>query len=129
AFHLASNSSVPAMSSVTPPPNSSRPWMQARSASPAAAKEAYEALHGPSKANSARAANASMGNNVNENFAITFTADTASKTGQSERLVQLNAERGEKIAEENRPASSQGTLRAEVSGDGVRRQPQIKLPN
>ncbi|MEQ8600936.1 MAG: hypothetical protein RLP98_13520 [Devosia sp.] len=66
-------------------------------------KEAYEALHGSAKANSATAANIAMGNNVNENLAVTFTTDTAAKTGQSERLVQLNAERGEKIDEESKP--------------------------
>ncbi len=29
-----------------------------------------------------------------------FTADTALKTGRSERIVQLEAERGEKVSEE-----------------------------
>lgn len=63
-------------------------------------KEAYEALHGPAKANSAIAANKVMGNNVSANLADTFVTDTVAKTGQSERAIQRNAERGEKIAED-----------------------------
>lgn len=64
-------------------------------------KDAYEALHPETKAGAirARAANEAMGNHVGENNAPTFTSDTASKTGQSERLVQLNAERGAKISD------------------------------
>ena len=64
-------------------------------------KEIYEEIHGPAKANSARAANAAMGRgDVNEQYSPTFAASTAAMTGQSERVVQLNAERGQKILSE-----------------------------
>jgi len=64
-------------------------------------KAIYEELNGPAKANSARAANAVMGRgDVNEHYSPTFVASTAALTGQSERLIQLNAERGQKILPE-----------------------------
>lgn len=65
-------------------------------------KDAYEALHPEARAGAvrARAANEAMGNNVGEENAPTFSADTSARTGQSERLVQLNAERGAKIADD-----------------------------
>jgi hypothetical protein len=64
-------------------------------------KSIYEELNGPAKANSARAANAAMGRgDVNEQYSSTFVASTAAMTGQSERVVQLNAERGQKILPE-----------------------------
>lgn len=65
-------------------------------------KEAFEAIHGPAKANSASAANAAMGRgDVTANLAVTsFATDTAAKTGQSERAVQRDAERGEKVIDE-----------------------------
>lgn len=64
-------------------------------------KEAYEAIHGPAKANSARGANASMGRgDVTEKFSVTFSADTATKTNQTERAVRMKAERGERIVPE-----------------------------
>ncbi len=53
-------------------------------------KEAYEALHPETKAHVAQAVgmNRAIGNNVTANLAPTFTADTAARTGQSERSVQ-----------------------------------------
>lgn len=69
-------------------------------------KEAYEALHGPAKENRARTAAEARWSEGEEDASRkvcakqSFEDDTASKTGQSKRLVQLNAERGEKIDEE-----------------------------
>lgn len=64
-------------------------------------KAIHEEIYGPAKANSAKAANASMGRgDVNENFAPAFATETAKATGQSERTVQLHAERGEKVIPE-----------------------------
>lgn len=65
-------------------------------------KAIYLELHPETAQGTAQAAgmNRSLGNNVSENFAPTFTAETAKVTGQSERLVQLNAERGEKVIPE-----------------------------
>ena len=59
-------------------------------------KEAYEALHPETKAHVAQAVgmNRAIGNNVTANLAPTFTADTAARTGQSERSVQRDATRG-----------------------------------
>jgi hypothetical protein len=54
-------------------------------------------VHGKAKANSARAANEKMGRDVNEKSAATFTKKTAKKTRQSERKVQLEAHRAEKV--------------------------------
>lgn len=63
-------------------------------------KQAYEALHGSAKARGAHAANEAMGNsNANANLADAFTTDTAAKTGQSERAIQRDAERGSKISD------------------------------
>lgn len=56
-----------------------------------------ETAHGVSQA---AGMNRVLGNDVGENFAPTFTAETAKVSGQSERLVQLNAERGEKVIPE-----------------------------
>jgi hypothetical protein len=64
-------------------------------------KEIFKAIHGPAKANSAKAANAVMGRgDVNENISSTFTTDTAKVTGLNERTIQLHAERGEKVIAE-----------------------------
>jgi hypothetical protein len=65
-------------------------------------KEIYEQLHPEPKQGQSQALgmNHAKGANVSANFAPTFTADTADKTGQSERSVQLDAARGEKILEE-----------------------------
>lgn len=68
-------------------------------------KAAYEAIHGPAKAAGARAANAAMGRgdasaNLADASQRTFSADTAAATGQSERAVQRDAERGEKVSDE-----------------------------
>ncbi|MDP2619522.1 MAG: ParB/RepB/Spo0J family partition protein [Hyphomicrobiales bacterium] len=63
-------------------------------------KDAYEALHPETRAGKAQAAgmNRAKGANVSDKLAPTFTADTAKKTGQSERAVQRDAERGDRIA-------------------------------
>lgn len=68
------------------------------SGGPARRKEAYEALHPETKAHVAGAhgSNKSQGN-ASANLAPAFTADTAAKTGQSERAVQRDAERGAKV--------------------------------
>ena len=74
-----------------------------RAAFTAKRKEAYEALHPEAKAGSIRAsaANAVMGRDVAANLAATtFAADTAAKTGQSERAIQRDAERGTKVCKE-----------------------------
>lgn len=64
-------------------------------------KAIYEELHGPAKAIGAHAANAAMGNaNASANLADAFTAETAAATGKSERSVQRDAERGEKVIPE-----------------------------
>jgi ParB/RepB/Spo0J family partition protein len=60
-------------------------------------KELHEKVHGKAKANSARAANKKMGRDVNAKSAVTFTKKTAKKTRQSERKVQLEAHRAEKV--------------------------------
>jgi ParB family chromosome partitioning protein len=64
-------------------------------------KDAYEALHPETKAGQAQAVgmNAAVGNNVAAKSAATFTADASKKTGQSERTIQRDAERGESIPE------------------------------
>lgn len=64
-------------------------------------KEAYEALHPETRAHvaGAHASNRAQGN-ASANFAPAFTADTAARTGQSERKVQLDAERGSKVCDE-----------------------------
>lgn len=60
-------------------------------------KEAYEALHPETKAHVAGAhgANKAMGN-ASANLAPAFTADTAARTGQSERSVQRDGDRGKR---------------------------------
>lgn len=64
-------------------------------------KDAYEALHPETKAGQSQAVgmNSSLGHNVGAKFAPTFTADTAAKTGMKPRAVELDAERGRKVAE------------------------------
>jgi hypothetical protein len=42
--------------------------------------------------------NRSVGNNVSANLAPTFTDDTASKTGMSERAIDRAVRRGDRIA-------------------------------
>lgn len=56
----------------------------------------------PAKAIGGRASAVAQGKDVaNANLAdASFTADTAAKTGQSERVVQRDAERGDKIIDE-----------------------------
>lgn len=58
-------------------------------------KDAYEALHPETKHGGDRASR-QLGD---LNDADRFTADTAAKTGQSERAIQRDAERGSKISE------------------------------
>ena len=61
-------------------------------------KAIYEELHPETKAHvaGAHASNALQGN-ASANLAPAFSADTAAATGKSERSVQRDAERGEKI--------------------------------
>lgn len=61
-------------------------------------KEAYEALH-PETRHGAIGGGHEQSRKLCDS-ADRFTADTARATGQSERLVQLNAERGEKVIPE-----------------------------
>jgi len=56
-------------------------------------KAAYEALHPETVHGGDRKSSRQVGD-MNE---ARFTADTATKTGQSERAVQRDAERGEKV--------------------------------
>lgn len=58
-------------------------------------KEAYEALHPETRHGGDRKSSRQLGD-LNDDR---FTADTAARTGQSERAVQRDAERGEKVAE------------------------------
>ena len=62
-------------------------------------KQAYEALH-PETCHEAFKGNqhSSGCRQVGDNQPSRFTADTAAKTGQSERKVQRDAERGDKVA-------------------------------
>jgi uncharacterized ParB-like nuclease family protein len=64
-------------------------------------KEIYEVLHPETRRHvaGAHAANAAMGN-ASAKLAPAFTADTAARTGQSERAVQRDATRGQRIAED-----------------------------
>lgn len=61
-------------------------------------KEAYEALHPETRAHvaGAHASNKAQGN-ASANLAPAFTADTAAKTGQSERTIQRDIARADKI--------------------------------
>ena len=64
-------------------------------------KEAYEAIYGPAKAIGAHAANAAMGQeNASANLAVSFTADAAAKTGESERSIQRHTDRGHRVISE-----------------------------
>lgn len=62
-------------------------------------KEAYEALHPETRATSqgGEGRRADTRRQLGDELAPRFTEDTASKTGQSERAVQRDAERGAKI--------------------------------
>lgn len=67
-------------------------------------KDAYEALHpetkhGINQHTSSRQVGDSESRSENSDVGR-FTADTAAKTGQSERAIQRNAERGEKVIDE-----------------------------
>lgn len=59
-------------------------------------KAAYEALH-PETAHGAVGGGHSQSRQIGDS-APRFTADTAAKTGRSERVVQRDAERGEKVS-------------------------------
>jgi ParB family transcriptional regulator, chromosome partitioning protein len=59
-------------------------------------KEAYEALH-PETKHGTPGVSRQVGDTQGRVDSERFTADTAAKTGQSERAVQRDAERGEKI--------------------------------
>lgn len=61
-------------------------------------KRLHECLHGPAKARGANAANKAMGRDATANSADAFTTETAARSGQSERKVRLDAQRGERIA-------------------------------
>jgi ParB/RepB/Spo0J family partition protein len=66
-------------------------------------KVIYIELHPETEAGQAQSAgaNRAQGNNVAENFSATsFAADTAAKTGQTDRTVRLHASRGEKVIDE-----------------------------
>ena len=62
-------------------------------------KEAYEALHPETRATSdgGDGRHKATRRQLGDDIANRFTADTASRTGQSERVVQRDAERGKKI--------------------------------
>jgi ParB family transcriptional regulator, chromosome partitioning protein len=64
-------------------------------------KDAYEALH-PETRNVTERGGPGRGNKTSANLAdvLPYSADQAKRTGQSERVVQRDAERGEKIAED-----------------------------
>ena len=72
--------------------------MTERAGQTARRKALYEAFYPETKAYvaGAHASNASQGN-ASAKFAPAFSRDTAARTGRSERAVQLDAERGEKI--------------------------------
>lgn len=61
-------------------------------------KQAYEALHPETRhGENQHSRSCQIGDSTS---AERFTADTAAKTGESERVVQRNAERGERISQE-----------------------------
>lgn len=64
-------------------------------------KQAYEALYPETKPTSEGGGgrNNATRRQLGDDIADRFTADTAAKTGQSERAVQRDAERGTKISE------------------------------
>ncbi len=69
-----------------------------RSAHMEARRAIFERINGPAKANSARAANKTMGRgDVTANLAATFVQDTASTTGQSERGIRRDIQRARAI--------------------------------
>lgn len=68
-----------------------------RAAFTARRKEAYEALHPETKHGGDRSSSRQVGD---LDAGQRFTADTAAKTGQSERGVQRDAERGEKVCDD-----------------------------
>jgi ParB family transcriptional regulator, chromosome partitioning protein len=63
-------------------------------------KEAYEALHPETKHETFKGNQHTGSRQVGDNHTERFTADTAAKTGQSERAVQRDAARGKNIAPE-----------------------------
>lgn len=57
----------------------------------------WEDINGPAKANSAKAANASMGRKTDVNANSAFTSATSKSSGKSLRAVQVAAQRGEAL--------------------------------
>jgi ParB family chromosome partitioning protein len=47
-------------------------------------------------------------NPASAKLAVAFTADTAASTGKSERAIQRDAERGEKVARKEKPRARRG---------------------
>lgn len=88
-------------------------------------KELYETLHGKAKAKGAHAAHEAMGHqhDATAKFADAFTADTAKATGESERLVRLNAERGARVIDEVAELIRGTVLDTGVYIDGLKRLP------
>jgi hypothetical protein len=58
-------------------------------------KEVYLALHPETAEGQAQAAgmNRKLGNNVSDKSSLTFTADTAAKTGRSRKSIERDAKR------------------------------------
>jgi hypothetical protein len=63
-------------------------------------KEACEALHPETKHETFKGNQHTGSRQVGDNHTERFTADTAKKTGQSERAIQRDASRGERVAPE-----------------------------
>jgi hypothetical protein len=66
-------------------------------------KDAYEALH-PETKHGSPSVSRQVGDTRERSGIDRFTSDTAAKTGQSERAIQRDAERGEKISVNSRQA-------------------------
>jgi hypothetical protein len=65
-------------------------------------KEVYLALHPETAEGQAQAAgmNRKLGNNVSDKSSLTFTADTAAKTGRSRKSIERDAKRAAAILPE-----------------------------
>ncbi|MGB3501872.1 MAG: hypothetical protein WBA44_09625 [Mesorhizobium sp.] len=63
-------------------------------------QEIWEIKNGPAKANSAKAANATMGRGDDVNANSAFTSDTAKSSGKSLRAVQVAAQRGRELKDD-----------------------------
>lgn len=62
-------------------------------------KEIYEQQH-PETAHGSPTVSRQVGDTRDRSETLSFVADTASKTGQAERSIQRDAERGEKVCDE-----------------------------